>query len=103
MESLPMAPAACSLDPASLRAQLARYRRAGAGAITVQRTPRRLAIRLAGDAADEDIAELIAVERACCPFFRVDWTARERVLDISVTRPDEEPALEAIALALGLS
>jgi hypothetical protein len=103
MESLPMAPAACSLDQATLRAQLARYRSAGAGAIALERTPRRLAIRVAGGTAEKEIAELIAVEQACCPFFRMDWTARERVLAISVMRPEEEPALEAIAFALGLS
>ncbi len=103
MDSLPIAPAACTLDKSSLRAQLARYRAAGEGAIPLERTPRRLVIRVGGQAADEDIAEMIGIERGCCPFFTLEWAAHERVLAISVARAEEEPALDAIAFALGLS
>jgi hypothetical protein len=102
MEQLPMAPAACTLDQPGLQAQLARYHAAGKGAITLQRTHRRLVIRIGAQAADEDIAEMIGVERACCPFLTLEWAARERVLAISVARPEEQPALDAIAFALGL-
>ncbi len=103
MDSLPLAPAACALDKSGLQAQLARYRAAGEGAIRLERTPRRLVIRVGDQAADEDIAEMIGVERGCCPFFTLEWAPRERVLAISVARPEEEPALDAIAFALGLS
>jgi hypothetical protein len=49
------------------------------------------------------VKELVAVERRCCPFFDLSWEPEERLLSISVSRADDEPALDAIAYALGLS
>jgi hypothetical protein len=43
------------------------------------------------------------VERGCCPFFDMGWEPRERHLSISVSRPEDESALGAIAHALGVS
>jgi hypothetical protein len=96
-----MVPAACSLDEAELRVQLARYRAVGASAELLQRSSQRLAIRVADDTPDAVVEELVAVERRCCPFFDLGWEEGRRRFTISVSRPDQEPALDAIADALG--
>jgi hypothetical protein len=102
MHSLPIVPAACSLGEDSLRGQLARYREAGRGAVVVEQSRRRLVVRV--DAISNVVVkELVAVERRCCPFFDLSWEPEERLLSISVSRADDEPALDAIAYALGLS
>jgi hypothetical protein len=101
MNSLPMAPGACSLEADDFRAQLARYRRAGQGADIVEQSPARLVVRV-GAISDVSVEELIAVERRCCPFFELNWEPTERQLSISVSRREDEAALEAIAHALGL-
>jgi hypothetical protein len=98
-----MAPAACSLHGAELRAQLARYRAVGAGADLVERSRQRLVIRVGDPISDLVVKGLVAVERRCCPFFDLSWEQRRRRLAISVSRPDQEPALDAIAYALGFS
>jgi hypothetical protein len=103
MDSLPMVPAPCTLDEAELRRQLARYRGVGAGAGLLQRSRQRLEIRVSDAIPGATVEELIAVERHCCPFFDLGWERRRRRLSISVSRPEEEPALDAIAYALGFS
>jgi hypothetical protein len=101
MNSLPMAPGTCSLDEADLGTQLARYRSAGRGADIVEQSPARLVVRV-GAISHVAVEELIAVERRCCPFFDLKWEPTERRLSISVSRREDEPALESIADALGL-
>jgi hypothetical protein len=103
MELLPMAPAACSLDETELRAQLARYRAIGAAADLVQRSRQRLVMRVGDRVSDPVVEELVAVERRCCPFFDLGWEQERRYLTISVSSSEEEPALDAIASALGFS
>ena len=98
-----MAPAACALDDAELRAQLARYRAVGADAELVERTRRRLVIRVDEPVSDLAVEELVAIEMRCCPFFGLEWEQRLRRLSISVSRQEEEPALDAIVYALGFS
>jgi hypothetical protein len=98
---LPIAPS-CSLDGSGLRSQLERYRLAGRDALLIERTPRRLVAELA-KYADADLVErAVAVERACCPFFAIDWDRRRRWLTVSVSQSEHEPALDAIAYALDL-
>jgi hypothetical protein len=46
------------------------------------------------------VDELVAVERECCPFFMIRWEPEPRRFSIAVRRPEEEPALEAVAYAL---
>lgn len=98
-----MAPAACSLDEAELRGQLARYRVVGAGADLLERSRQRLVIRVGDPVSDLVVEELVAVERRCCPFFDLGWEQSRRRLSISVSRPEAEPALDGIARALGCS
>jgi hypothetical protein len=98
-----MAPASCSLDQDGLDTQLERYRVAGIGAQVIEQRRRRLVIRVSGEARTDVIDALVAVERGCCPFFEVEWDPDERRLAVAVSRPEHEPALGAIAVALGLN
>ncbi len=102
MDMLPMAPS-CALDEAGLRLQLERYRRAGRGATLVERTPRRLVVDLDRGVDEKLMEEALAIERNCCPFFTLDWQPRRGRLTVAVAATEHEPALEAIAFALGLT
>jgi len=96
-----MAPS-CTLDESGLRLQLERYRQAGQNARLIKRTPRRLVAELAKDIDTELVAETVAIERECCPFFALSWEPDRRRLTVSVTRAEHEPAIDAIAFALNL-
>lgn len=96
-----MAPS-CALDEGGLRLQVERYRRAGQGARLIGRTRRRLVVDFAEPASVKLIEEAVAVERECCPFFALDWEPTRRRLTVSVSHVEHEPALRAIAFALGL-
>jgi hypothetical protein len=98
---LPMAVAACSLNDAELREQLARYRDAGKDAEVVERGERRLVLRVATTVPESLIEGLVEVEQGCCPFFELTWDRVSRWLTIEVSTIEHQPALEAIAFALG--
>ena len=97
-----MAPS-CALDESGLRLQLERYREIGCNARVIERTSRSLVAALADEVDAELVAETIAVERECCPFFALAWELGRRQLTVSVSRAEHEPALDAIMFALGLS
>jgi hypothetical protein len=101
MDPLPMAPS-CALDDAGLRLQLERYRQAGVGARLIDRTPRSLVVELDEQVDAQLVAETIAIERECCPFFTLDWEPERRRLTVAVSQVEHEPALDAIAFALEL-
>jgi hypothetical protein len=101
MEPLPMAPS-CALDEAGLRLQLERYRRAGRGALLIEQTERRFVVELSEHVDGKLVEEAVAIERECCPFFALDWQPVRRRLTVSVSHVEHEPALDAIAFALGL-
>ncbi len=96
-----MAPS-CALNDTELRLQLERYREAGRNARLIERTPRRLVADLGNDVDAELVAETIAVERECCPFFALTWEPDRRRLTVAVSEAAHEPALDAIAFALNL-
>jgi hypothetical protein len=96
-----MAPS-CALDESGLRSQVERYRQAGRNARLVERTPRGIVADLAQYVDAELIAQTIAVERECCPFFTLAWQPERRRLTIAVAEAEHEPALDAIAFALDL-
>jgi hypothetical protein len=99
--NLPIA-GACSLDENGIRRQLERYRTAGLGASLLERTPRRLTVKLDPHADGQVVEELIATERECCPFFDLVWEPDQRCLTFGVSDVEHEPALEAISLALAI-
>jgi hypothetical protein len=96
-----MAPS-CALDETALRAQCERYRVASAGAHVVEHGARRLVVEFDRHLDTKVLDEAIAIERACCPFYELGWEPDRRRLTVSVSRPEHEPALDAIAFALGL-
>jgi hypothetical protein len=98
---LPMAPS-CALDESGLRSQLERYRQAGRNARLIERAPRRLVAELDKDVDAELVAETVAIERECCPFFALSWEPDRRRLTVSVAQAEHEPSLDAIAFALNL-
>jgi len=94
-------PPSCALDASGLREQLDRYRILGASATYVRRGPRTVEIGVAAAVNDELVEELVAIERACCPFFALDWSVAARRLTVGVASAEHEPALDAVADALG--
>jgi hypothetical protein len=96
-----MAPS-CALDEFGLHSQLERYRQTGRNACLIERTPRRLVAELGEDVDAELVAETIAIERECCPFFVLTWEPTQRRLTVAVSQAAHEPALDAIAFALHL-
>jgi hypothetical protein len=96
-----MAPS-CALDEAGLREQLERYRRVGRGAQLLERSAARFVVSLDEHVDPELVLEAIAVERECCPFFTLHWEPGRRALSVSVYQAEHEPALAAVAFALGL-
>lgn len=83
--------------------QLERYRRAGQGARLIEQTRRRFVVELDKRVDGELIAEAVMIEHECCPFFALDWAPVPRRLTVAVSHVEHEPALEAIAFALGLA
>ena len=102
MESLPIA-ASCGLHQPGVRAQRERYRRAGDGARLVEHTRRRLVVDLDQHADTRPIEQAIAIERECCPFFDLRRAPSRKRVSVSVSQRDQEPALDAIAFALGVT
>jgi hypothetical protein len=97
---LPIVPS-CALDAEGMTRQRERYRAAGADARVLERSARRLSIQVAPGAA-EVVPDLVEIERSCCSFFQIDWAPAERLLSVAVAEGRDEPALEAIAHALGI-
>jgi hypothetical protein len=103
MESLPVLAPSCSLTNAELREQLGRYRAVGEGAEVIAATGPTRAIRVSSAVPESLVDRLVEVERGCCPIFVLAWDPASRRLTISVSSADQEPALEAIAHAMGLA
>ena len=93
--------ASCDLDAEGLRRQRQRYRRAGEGARLRERSARLLTVEVTPSGA-EVVPELIEVESSCCPFFELSWNPGANRFSVGVSDREHEPALDAIAFALGL-
>lgn len=97
-----MAPSSCALDETALAEQLDRYRAVGRDSELVARDPRRIVVEVGPAVPGTLVDELVAVERACCPFFNLDWRPLERRLTVAVREAEHEQALSAIAATLAL-
>lgn len=102
MDLLPMILSSCALDGAGLGEQIDRYQRIGRSGHVVSRTSRTLVAELGPDVDPALVHEAIQTERRCCAFFELSWDAEQRRLTISVPDREHEPALGAIASALGI-
>jgi hypothetical protein len=91
----------CGLDLDGARAQRDRYREIGRHALGHERAPGSLVVRFGAGLDEELIAEALAVERECCPFFGLDYEGATRELRVTVSEPRHDPALDAIAESLG--
>jgi hypothetical protein len=98
-DELPLAE--CKLDVPGLLAQRDRYRRLSEALVAVDRAPGSLTVSFSSAVDAELMRETLAVERECCPFYRLSWDESERRLEVGVEDPRQDPALDAIAHALG--
>jgi hypothetical protein len=92
--------AACELDRDDLRRQLDRYRRLGSETEAIERDGDSLTVRFRPTVDQALVAEAIAVEKECCPFFTIRFDAVERRLSLAVDESAQRPALDAIRYAL---
>lgn len=98
MDELPIAE--CRLDIDGLREQRDRYRRLGRSVRGLQREPQTLTVAFDADVDAVMLAETIAIESECCPFFALRYDASAYQLLVSVPEPDQDPALDALVAAL---
>ena len=92
----------CGLDEAGRGLQRERYEHVGVGASVVERSPRSLVVDLDERVDPGLVEDVLAVERDCCSFFDLRWEPTTRRLAFSVSSREYEPALDAIAFALGV-
>ena len=95
--------AECRLDLDGLTRQRDRYRALGRHVADSERRPGLLSVRFDAEADMTLLQEAVDIERGCCPFFRMTPDPGRRELLIAVDTPEHDPALDAIAHALGLS
>lgn len=93
--------AACRLDRTGLGEQRDRYRSLGAQAEEIVRERGSLTIRFGPGLDEALLRETIAIEEDCCSFFRFEFSAAERRLQIGVATAEQDAALDALAVALG--
>lgn len=101
--ALPLAAEAlpsCSLDVAGMREQGVRYAELGRRVDSFVREPQSLTVRFGDTVDDQLLREAVEVERGCCSFFGIDLAGR--TLRMTVADPAHDPALDAIAGALGV-
>jgi hypothetical protein len=91
----------CALDDRALAEQLERFGRIGAHALWARRLPTELTVVLEADLDDNLLAETLAVERACCPFFALIWDESTRELTIAA-REHHEDVFERVVDALAI-
>jgi hypothetical protein len=97
---LSMAPAGCTLDPSRLREQLDRYRRLLSTGLSVEDRDARLVITFGADVDVGLLREVLAIERACCSFFALDYDATTRQLSIGIHDPARADALTTLRSAV---
>ena len=91
----------CALDEAGGREQQARHDRLALSVVKVERRDETLLFGFAEGYDRKALAEMVAVERECCPFFEFDFDEGKRELRVGVSDREMLPALEAIASHLG--
>ena len=97
MQELPVL--GCSLDAAGLAAQRARYAALARSFVSSRRAPRSLSVAFAPDVDAALLDTTLAVEADCCAFFGISRTGTS--VTLTVPSDDLDPALDAIAYALG--
>jgi hypothetical protein len=91
----------CALDEAGVQAQQARHARLAPSLTRFERRGNSMLFGFGEDYDRQALAEMVAVEKECCPFFEFAFDHAKRVLQVNVTEKEMLPALEAIASHLG--
>jgi hypothetical protein len=97
MQELPVL--GCTLDAAGMAAQRDRYARLATHVTGTDRAPQRLAVHFDPGVDHALLAETLAIEADCCSFFAIALDGDTAAL--TVPAADMDPALDAIAYALG--
>ena len=97
MQELPVL--GCTLDAAGMAAQRDRYARLAAHVTGTDRAPQRLGVRFDPAVDHALLADTLAIEADCCSFFAI--ALEGDTAELTVPRPEMDPALDAIAYALG--
>jgi hypothetical protein len=84
-----------------MRAQRERYAALGGDVSRIEREPEAVVVDFHEGFDRETLAEALAVERACCPFFLFDFDEERRRLRTTVREREQLPALDAMMSALG--
>jgi hypothetical protein len=90
---------ACELGRDGLRRQLDRYRHLGREVEAIESDGNSLTVRFPPTVDEALMAEAIAVEQQCCPFFTIRFDAVDGRLSFTVAEPAQRPALDAIRYA----
>jgi hypothetical protein len=91
----------CALDEVGIREQHARYAHLAPSVTSLEREPEAVLVEFDEDFDRDTLEQALDVERACCPFFRFHFEESRRRLRVTVREPDQLPALDAMAYALG--
>jgi hypothetical protein len=98
--ALPQIPS-CALTEDGMRAQRDRYAQLGHDTRRVERQADALIVEFEKGFDRAALAEALAVERECCPFFRFAYGEDARRLVVTVREPGQLAALDALAYAVG--
>jgi hypothetical protein len=90
----------CALDENGMQEQRARHARLARSVIRQEHLGESVRFTFASDLDRAALAEMVAVEEQCCPFFKFSFAETERQLLVTVSDQEMLPALEAIASAL---
>ena len=91
----------CALNDTGLEEQQARQARLAPSVTNLERRGNALIFTFAEDFDRQALAEMVAVEEHCCPFFDFVFDEGGRELTVGVKQNEMLPALEAIASHLG--
>ena len=91
----------CALDETGVRTQRDRYARVAPGVERLERDEAALTVHFHVDYDRATLDEALAVERECCPFFVLELDEPARRLRVTVSDPEQRPALDALAHAFG--
>jgi len=97
MAADPMVDAACSLDADDLRERLSAWRILRDDALTIDVAGDAIRLSFAVDHPLTEVARLVALESACCPFYRftIRVVGANRLLEVDAG-PGRQPAARAL-------
>jgi hypothetical protein len=82
MKALPVVPTGCTLTPSGLDGQKQRAAALQGAVERVEEAPGAFRISFGAGVDRDTVAELVAIERACCSFLTIDYDERGRVLSV---------------------